>query len=169
MTDAGVVVWFTGRPSAGKSTLARRAAERLRALGRTVALLDGDELRQALVPKPGYDAASRDAFYATLASLAALLARQGLTVLVAATAHRTAYRDRARELVPRLIEVFVDVSVEECRARDAKGLYRAQAQGAVKGVPGADTDYEEPLAPDVRAAGGHDDASITALCALLSP
>ena len=88
----GVVVWLTGLPSSGKSTLARRVAATLRAAGRAVALLDGDEVRACLVPSPGYDDAGRGAFYATLARLAALLAHQGLVVLVPATAHRAEYR-----------------------------------------------------------------------------
>ncbi|HEV8244504.1 MAG TPA: adenylyl-sulfate kinase, partial [Polyangiaceae bacterium] len=114
---AGAVVWFTGRPAAGKSTLAISAATKLRERGLALALLDGDEVRSLLVPRPGYDEPERDAFYATLAGLAALLANQGLVVLVAATAHRKSYRDRARRLAPRFVEVHVDVPLQECQGR----------------------------------------------------
>ncbi|HEY6106413.1 MAG TPA: adenylyl-sulfate kinase, partial [Anaeromyxobacteraceae bacterium] len=84
----GAVVWLTGLPASGKSTLAARLRERLEALGRMAVVLDGDAVREALVPRPGYSAEEREAFYQTLASLAGLLARQGLSVLVAATAPR---------------------------------------------------------------------------------
>ena len=113
---SGVVVWFTGLPSSGKTTLAGRVARALAAAGRAHCVLDGDAVRAALVPPPGYDAASRAAFYATLARLAALLARQGLVVLVPATAHRRAFRDDARALAPRFVEVFVSTDVDTCRA-----------------------------------------------------
>lgn len=141
---SGVVVWLTGLPSSGKSTLARRVAERLRPQGPAV-VLDGDEVRAALVPAPGYDESGRDAFYETLARLAALLAGQGAVVLVPATAHRRAFRERARALAPRFLEVFVDTPEAECRRRDAKGLFAR----APPGLPGAGVDYEAPLRPDL--------------------
>lgn len=163
----GVVVWLTGPPASGKSTLARRAQAALRARGRPVALLDGDELRAALHPRPGYSVAERDAFYATLADLAALLARQGLIVVVAATAHLRAQRARAREHAPRLIEVHLAVAPEECARRDPKGLYRAARAGEISGLPGADLPYEPPLAAEVTATGGEDERALARLLALV--
>ncbi|MFO7181796.1 MAG: adenylyl-sulfate kinase [Pseudomonadota bacterium] len=152
----GVVIWITGLPSSGKSTFAAHLREQLVTLGVASCVLDSDAVRAALVPAPGYDEIARDHFYDTLARLAALLEAQGLIVVVPATAHRRAYRDRARRRVERWIEVFVDVPPEECRARDAKGLYAASAAGRVSALPGADIGYEPPLAPDVVARGGHD-------------
>lgn len=156
----GVVVWFTGLPSSGKSTLAARLADALRASARPCVLLDGDELRAALVPAPGYDAASRDAFYATLGHLAALVARQSLVAIVSATAHRRVHRDAARRAAPRFVEVFVDVPVEACARRDPKGLWAAARTGALRGLPGADLAYEPPPRPDVTANGGLDDRAL---------
>ncbi len=161
---SGAVVWLTGLPSSGKSTLAHELFTSLRRSRRAAALLDGDEVRDALVPRPGYSAAERDAFYATLGRLAALLARQGLIVAVAATAHRRAWREAARSLSPRFIEVFIDVPPDECRARDAKGLY---AQG-VRDLPGADLQYEAPESPDVVASGGEDAAALREILRRLS-
>ncbi|HET6922420.1 MAG TPA: adenylyl-sulfate kinase, partial [Anaeromyxobacteraceae bacterium] len=76
MPQGGTVIWITGLPASGKSTLAARLRERLEALGRPAVVLDGDAVREALVPRPGYSAEERDAFYRTLAGLAALLALQ---------------------------------------------------------------------------------------------
>jgi adenylylsulfate kinase len=152
----GAVVWLTGLPSSGKSTLAARLSAELRAERLPSAVLDGDEVRAALVPAMGYTGAARDAFYATLANLAALLARQGTIAIVAATANRRAWRERARSLCPRFVEVYLEVPLDECRRRDAKGLYARAAQGSAHGVPGADTAYEAPLAPEVVARGGED-------------
>lgn len=156
----GVVVWITGLPSAGKSTLALAIAAELRASGTSACLLDGDEVRKALAVGLGYGSAERAAFYETLARLAALLAAQGLVVLVPATAHRRAFRERARELAPAYVEVCVATPKEECVLRDNKGLYEAQGGGHVSGLPGADAEYEPPLAPDVVASGGTDSAAI---------
>lgn len=153
---SGVVVWLTGLPSSGKSTLARRLDERLRRGGTNAVILDGDEVRAALVPPPGYDGAGRATFYATLGRLAALLAKQGHVAIVAATANRRAYRDAARAIAPRFIEVFVATPAEECRRRDAKGLYAASAAGMAQSVPGAGVEYEAPARPEVVARDGED-------------
>ncbi|MGB8930339.1 MAG: adenylyl-sulfate kinase [Anaeromyxobacteraceae bacterium] len=164
---SGAVVWITGLPSSGKSTLARRIQTRLRGAGVAAALLDGDELRAALAPPPGYDPESRARLYATLAALAAILARQGLVAIVAATAHRREFRERARALAPRFVEVFVDVPLDVCAGRDTKGLYAAARRGAITGLPGVGADFERPVAPDIVADGGEDAAAPEAVERLL--
>jgi adenylylsulfate kinase len=166
---SGVVAWFTGLPSSGKSTLARRALARLQASGVPAALLDGDEVRRALVPAPGYAPAEREAFYETLARLAALLASQGLAVLVAATAHRRAHRQRARALAPRFVEVHVATPPAECEERDAKGLWAAARAGVAPLLPGVGLDYEPPGSPEVVARGGLDEAALEAVLEAVTP
>lgn len=160
MNTEGVVVWITGRPSAGKSVLAERLRKRFVHVHRPVVLLDGDVIRAAMKPAVGYGEQARHDFYATLAQLAALFAAQGLVVLVPATAHLREYRDHARTLTPRFVEVYVHVPAERCAKRDAKGLYAAVREGRLTGVPGADLPYEVPEAPDVIALGGLDDEAI---------
>lgn len=161
------VVFVTGLPSSGKSTLGAALTAKLREKNVAVALLDGDEIRGVLVPRPGYDDRARADFYASLAGLAGVLAAQGLVVVIAATANRAAYREMAQTRAPRFIEVLVDVDAAECARRDAKGLYAAERTGAVQGLPGADASYERPRHADVVASGGHDAAAIDRVIALL--
>lgn len=161
----GAVAWVTGLPASGKSTLARRLRDRLRQGGAAAVLLDGDAVRAALVPTPGYDPAGRAAFYETLGNLALALADQGLVAIVAATGHARALRDRVRGRAPRFVEVFVDTPAEVCAARDPKGLW-ARA-GAAPALPGAGVAYEPPLAPEVVARGGDDGGAVEAAAALL--
>ena len=66
----------------------------------TALLLDGDAVRGALVPAPGYGDAEREAFYATLANLAGLLAAQEAWVAVAATLPLRRFRDQLRAGAP---------------------------------------------------------------------
>jgi adenylylsulfate kinase len=164
----GAVAWVTGLPSAGKSTLARGLVAALLQRGAGALLLDGDEVRQALVPAPGHLPSERDAFYETLARLAALGARQGLRVVVAATAHRRAHRARARELTPRFVEIWVRTPPEECERRDARGLYALFRQGKAPLLPGPGVPYEEPQAPEIVAEGGEDRRALEAALALLA-
>jgi adenylylsulfate kinase len=156
---SGAVVWITGLPASGKSTLA--AAVKARLPG--AALLDGDELRPILAPAGGYDEAARDDFYARLARLAALLAAQGLVVLVPATAPRRRHRQQARALAPRFVEVHVRTGIDEAERRDPKRLYARARAGEIRDLPGAGAPYEEPLAPDIVAEGGRDEVAAAAI------
>lgn len=159
----GTVAWITGLPAAGKSTFAERAFARLRQHGIPACLLDGDAVRACLVPGVGYSPAERAHFYETLGNLAALLAREGISVLVAATAHRREFRERARAAAPAFLEVFVATPFEECVLRDTKGLYAAARDGTVHDVPGITEAYEPPLEPAVVARDGLDDAALADL------
>ena len=161
------VVWVSGLPSAGKSTFAEHALASLKAQDIGVCLLDGDAVRACLVPKLGFSREERAQFYETLANLAALLARQGLVVLVAATAHERTFRERARSVAPAFVEVWVDTPLEECARRDTKGLYEAARSGAAHDVPGANEPYEPPLEPEVVAHGGFDADARARLLTLL--
>jgi adenylylsulfate kinase len=164
---SGAVVWVTGLPASGKSTLARRLRDRLRDRGVAAAVLDGDAVRAALVPAPGYDPAGRAAFYETLGNLALSLSGEGLVAIVAATAHRRAFRDRVRARAARFVEVLVDVPPAVCAARDPKGLWARARAGDAPELPGGAVAYERPLAPEVVARGGEDDDAVDAAAALL--
>ena len=159
---SGVVVWLTGLPRSGKSMLAEAVRARLVAAGVTPVLLDGDEVRVSIAPPPGYDPDGRDAFYATLGRLAALVAHQGHVVLVPATAHRRAYRDAARALAPAFVEVHVATSLAECKSHDRAGLYASAARAA---LPGIGIAYEPPAAAEVVATGGEDARAADAVVA----
>ena len=149
MTGQGVIVWLTGRPAAGKSTLASATAIELRKRGHDTAWLDSDEVRQSLLPHLGFSEADRDAFYARLAELAIEAAALHDVVLVSATAPRRRYRQAVRERAARFIEVFVDASESELVSRDPKGLYAAARAGTVTQLPGVSRPYEPPANPAV--------------------
>lgn len=163
----GAVVWLTGLPASGKTTLAERLRQRLAALGEAAVLLDGDALRPILAPELDYQPAARDELYRRLAELAALIARQGCVAVVAATAPTRAQRARARSAAPRFLEVYLDVPLAECTARDPKGLYARARAGDAPDLPGAGADYQPPEIPDVIARGGRDEAAVDAVISRL--
>jgi adenylylsulfate kinase len=161
--SAGVVVWFTGLPSSGKTSLAKAVGERIRAEGTTCCLLDSDVIREALRPDLGYEQKDRDELYDMLGGLSALLAGQGLIVLTAATAPLRKNRERARREAPAFVEVYVSTPLAECERRDAKGLYARARKGEIRDFPGISAAYEEPTAPDVVAPGGLSDEAAAAV------
>lgn len=166
---AGVVVWFTGRPASGKSTIAERVAGLLRQACRQTVVLDSDAMRLAIAPDLGFSPRDRTEFYQRLAGLAALLAQDGMTVLVAATAPERKHRKTARGLASRFIEVYVDTPTEVCAQRDRKGLYDRAAAGTVSFVPGVGVPYEPPEVPDVVAHGGQDSEAAERILSALEP
>jgi adenylylsulfate kinase len=149
----GATVWFTGLPSAGKTTLATALAARLRSAGLPVEILDGDAVRPVLSPELGYSRADRDANVARIGWVASLLARNGVITLASVVSPFGAARDSVRSLhqdaqVP-FLEVHVATSVEVCAQRDVKGLYARQRSGGLAGLTGIDGEYEPPLHPEL--------------------
>jgi adenylylsulfate kinase len=147
--EPGFAIWLTGLPSSGKTTVAQTLGQRLAAEGITAQLLDSDELRQKLTPQPTYSAAERDWFYEMIVFLAELLTSNGVNVIIAATAPRRAHRDAARDRLARFAEVYVVCPPEVCRARDTKGLWQKADAGEIDTLPGAGTEYEPPLSPEL--------------------
>ncbi len=150
----GATVWLTGLPSAGKTTIARELAGRLREEGRRVELLDGDEIREFLSAGLGFSRADRHTNVQRIGFVAELLARNGVTALVPVIApyadSRDAVRERHEANGTAYVEVHVATPVEVCSVRDVKGLYAKQAAGEISGLTGVDDPYEEPLKPDLR-------------------
>ena len=162
----GIVVWFTGLPSSGKSTLAQAVREQLRERGQLPCVLDGDVMRAIITPNLGYSEPERAQFYSALARLAGELAAQGLIVLVPATAHLREYRELARALATRFLEVWVTTPLQECQRRDSKGLY-ASAASSPGQLPGIDLAYETPQHAEVLASGGDDPQALERIVRLV--
>jgi adenylylsulfate kinase len=150
----GVVIWLTGRPAGGKTTLARALMPLLEQRGYRPVLIDSDHFRDILTPDPTYSAAERDWFYAVLGQLAAWLAKHDLCAIVAATAHLRAYRAQARAIAPRFMEVFVHCPLAVAQARDPKGIYALAAAGKAETVPGIGVPYEPPTTPEATVDTG---------------
>lgn len=150
----GGTVWLTGLPSAGKSTIARSLAGRLKAEGHRVQVLDGDEVRAALSAELGFSKEDRDTNVRRIGYVAGMLAAHGVTVLVPVIAPYSVSREAVRALhaaqrIPYL-EVHVATPVETCADRDVKGLYAKQAAGDLRGLTGVDDPYEAPIDPDLK-------------------
>ena len=153
MPPPGATVWFTGLPSAGKTTLAGMTAAELRGRGRRVEVLDGDEARLSLCAGLGFSRQDRETSVCRIGWVAHLLARNGVVVLVAVIAPYATGRQRVADLhaadQTRFLEVHVATPVSVCAARDVKGLYARQAAGRLSGLTGVDDPYEVPVNPDL--------------------
>jgi bifunctional enzyme CysN/CysC len=147
------IVWFTGLPASGKSTIARLVEGELYSAGYHTYMLDGDNLRHGLNRDLGFTAADRVENIRRAGEVAKLVMDAGLIVLCAFISPFRAERRLVRELVQadEFIEVFVDTPIEECMRRDPKGLYAKARSGTIKNFTGVDSPYEPPLEPDIVA------------------
>ena len=162
MTDHGVVIWFTGVPASGKSTIAAAVEQQLRARGLPVENLDADEVRANLSPNLGYTPEARDENTKRLAWMAQMLSKYGVNVIVAAVSPLRPHRDRAREWCSKFVEVLVDCPLETCQQRDPKGLYARAERGEVNDIAGLHMPFEAPLAAEVHCRTDRDDVDTCA-------
>jgi adenylyl-sulfate kinase len=173
MRDKGFVLWFTGLSGSGKSTLSVPVAERLRAAGLPVEILDGDEVRTHLSKGLGFSKEDRDTNIRRIGFVARLLARNGAVAITAAISPYRDVRDEQRTLVTGdgagFCEVYTECPIDVLADRDVKGLYRKAMAGEIAHFTGVSDPYEPPLRPEVTVRSDRDpiDVSVERIMAQL--
>lgn len=148
--EKGFVVWFTGLPASGKTTLAKAVEEELKRRGVPhVQRLDGDIVRQDLTRDLGFSKQDRDENIRRVSFVAGLLAKNGVATLCAFVSPYREARRAARARAPQFVEVYCRCDLSTLIQRDPKGLYKKALAGEIKGFTGIDDPYEEPENPEV--------------------
>jgi bifunctional enzyme CysN/CysC len=149
------VLWLTGLPGAGKSTIADALERRLHAMGLHTYVLDGDNVRSGLNKDLGFTPQDRAENVRRVAEAARLLLDAGLIVIVALVSPFRADRAAARGLFEAgdFVEVWVDTPAEVCALRDPKGLYARAKAGKLPNLTGVGQAYEPPERPDLVVDG----------------
>lgn len=146
----GAVVWLTGLPASGKSTIAMSVERRLFEKGYQVYVLDGDNIRSGLCNDLTFSHADRSENVRRVAEVAALFADAGFVVIAAFISPYRKDRDDARRAAgERFYEVHVSADVATCERRDPKGHYRKARAGEILNFSGVSDVYEEPTAPEL--------------------
>ncbi|OCH11451.1 MULTISPECIES: adenylyl-sulfate kinase [unclassified Aliivibrio] len=156
------VLWFTGLSGAGKSTIAGALEIKLAELGYHTYLLDGDNVRHGLCQDLGFSDHDRQENIRRIGELAKLMADAGLIVLSAFISPHRIEREMVRNLLPKneFLEVFVNTSLDECEKRDPKGLYKKARAGEIKHFTGIDSEYQQPLNPEIDLPAGHESIDV---------
>jgi adenylylsulfate kinase len=149
----GFVVWLTGPPCSGKTTLAQELKAELPRRGLIAEILDGDEFRATFSTDLGFTRTDRDANVRRIGYVARLLSRNGVVALVAAVSPYRAARAEVRTGCENdgtpFLELHVAAEREVLIARDVKGMYKRALTGDIPNFTGVSAPYEPPLAPDL--------------------
>ena len=150
MSQKTNVYWITGLSGAGKSTLCRKLVQHLREQKRTVIMLDGDELREAMGATHSHTQQERRQLAMRYAHLCHMIAVQGVDVAIATISLFREVHEWNRENIPGYVEIYLHVPLEELIRRDPKQIYARAARNELSDVAGYDFAVDEPQSPDVR-------------------
>ena len=147
-------LWFTGLSGSGKSTIANLVERQLHDRGVRTFLLDGDNVRHGLNRDLGFSDADRVENIRRVGEVAKLFVEAGMVVLCSFISPFRAERRMVRELFTdgEFLEVFVDTPLEDCIARDPKGLYAKALDGKIANFTGVSSPYEAPEAAELTLA-----------------
>jgi adenylyl-sulfate kinase len=148
---SSLIIWLTGLPSSGKTTIARELEKRLHDMGGHTYVLDGDNMRHSLNKDLGFSKEDRRENIRRIGEVAKLFVDAGLIVICAFVSPFKEDRESARTLVDdsEFIEVFVNCPVTVCMQRDPKSLYKKAISGQIKAFTGVNDPYEIPETPEL--------------------
>lgn len=148
--DFAQVLWLTGPSGSGKSTISAALISELKKNGLNVAFIDGDEFREFFGNELSYSKEDRIRNQKSIIFSAAQAAKVFDVVVVASLSPFREIREFARGKMKNFHEIFVDCPIDECRKRDPKGHYARMSAGANENFVGLNSDYEQPLRPELR-------------------
>jgi adenylylsulfate kinase len=143
------VIWLTGLPCAGKTTLGKELLSIALEHKLKCEYLDGDDIR-TLFPSTGFGKNDRDNHIRRVGHMASLLERHNAMVVVSLVSPIRTSRDFARNLCKNFFEVYVSTPIEVCEERDTKGHFKKARNGEIKDFTGIDQAYEEPINPEMK-------------------
>ncbi len=147
-----VVLWITGLPGSGKSTITEELVRRHPGF----VVLRIDELRKLVTPEPTYSDEEREYVYRALVFTAKKLYEAGHDVVIDATGNLRRWRELARKEIKDFLEIYLQCSIKTCSEREQartnthhapRDIYKKAKEGWP--VPGVNVPYEEPLEPEL--------------------
>jgi adenylylsulfate kinase len=143
------LIWLTGLPSSGKSTLAHALEDNLFVAGKSTYVLDGDNVRHGLCSDLGFTERDRVENIRRIGEMAKLFLDAGIITFAAFISPYEADRLKVRELVgpENFIEIYCRCPLEVCEARDPKGNYAKARSGIIANFTGISAPYQAPAQP----------------------
>ena len=141
------IIWITGLPCSGKTTIAKKLLEHIPNL----AILDGDEMRELLSPNEDFSRSGIISHNKKVANIAKLLLDHNVSVCVSKISPFIENRDGARQILKdhNFLEVYVKCSIDSCEKRDVRGMYKKARNGEMRNFIGIHVTYEPPTNPEL--------------------
>lgn len=149
MSKKKFVLWITGLPASGKTTLARALKEVLIGKLDKIHHLDGDEVRVKLGKSLGFTKEDRDKNIKLAIALAKEYQDKGYLIIASFISPYKYHREWGRNSLKNFIEIFTDSPIEVCESRDPKGLYKKARTGEIALFTGITDRYDVPINPDI--------------------
>ncbi|MFA4917834.1 MAG: adenylyl-sulfate kinase [Thermodesulfovibrionales bacterium] len=145
------LVWLTGLPGSGKSTISHELEYRLFQRRIKTYVLDGDNVRQGLCRDLGFSAEDRRENLRRLGEVSVLFLDAGILTVAAFASPYRADRFMVRRMFGPgdFIEVYLKCDLKVCEERDPKGLYKKARSGEIKNFTGVSDPYEPPENPEI--------------------
>lgn len=144
-----VVIWMTGLPASGKSTLARQLEVSLLERNYLTHWLDGDNLRAGLTSDLGFSEEDQYENIRRSSEVAKLFMESGLITICTFISPTQHQRSLARRIIgaTSFLEVYVSCPLEVCVQRDEKNMYSRALRGDVTNLSGVSFPFEAPRNP----------------------
>ena len=151
MKQKGIVLWITGLPCSGKTSISKALHTRLKKESLNSHILDGDVIRRGLSSDLNFSAEDRRENIRRAGEVSKLFAGAELIVLVAFISPFRKDRDQVRKILKpdQFVEMYLDCPVEVCEKRDVKGMYKKARAGKIKEFTGVSSPYEPPANPEI--------------------
>ena len=151
LNHKGAVMWITGLPCSGKTTLSEKLRLSLCHKNILTYVIDGDQIRKGLSSDLGFLKEDRSENIRRVGEVAKLFSDVGFVVIASLISPFRKDRDKVRNNLgsDRFVEIYLDCPIEECEKRDVKGHYKSARQGKIKDFTGVSSPYEPPLNPEL--------------------
>ncbi len=145
------VIWFTGLPCSGKTTLALALEKELFARGFHCQVLDGDNVRCGINNNLGFSVHDRLENIRRIAEVSKLFVSAGIITINAFVSPTNEIRSLAQSIIGKddFIEVFLNPTLAICEQRDIKGMYKKARAGQIQDFTGINAPFEIPGNPDI--------------------
>ena len=137
-----MVIWIIGLSGSGKTFLAKKLESILKKKTKII-IVDGDEVREKITYKFGYDIQGRKKNSRLISDLCNYLEFKGYCVICPILSIFRSHQKKNRRLFKKYIQVYIKSSIEELKKRNNKLIYKKK-NVVVKSIK-----FPEPYKSDI--------------------
>ena len=150
MINNKLIIWFTGLPCSGKTSLSKILYNYILKKNNKVILFDGDVLRNGINSDLGFCSKDRTENLRRTIELSKIFISENYNVIVSTITPRDNQRKMIKDNLSKNIKIiYLQCSLEKCIERDVKGMYKKAINGEIKNFTGINDKYEIPIDPDL--------------------